>query len=330
MEGRHFRFDWSSPYEVGRKAAAANLADVAAMGGVTRAIVVGLACPPDAPLELPLALADGLRDECARVGASVVGGDMVAADVVTVAVTALGELTGPGPVTRAGARPGDVLVLAGTVGRAGTGLELLRARESGPLGAEGPAGAEGTVGPEGASGADGEVGAADGEVGAADEDDEAVAAALAAFRGPTPPYLAGPALAAAGATAMIDVSDGLLADLGHVARASGVDLEVDLDALAAAVPGVPARQLLTGGEDHGLVAAISPDAALPDGVRLIGSVHPPRDPAAPGVRVRGGLDGAGLDDILAAPPGWDHFAAARGEPARSEPARDESGPGEGA
>ncbi|MCW2500743.1 MAG: thiamine-monophosphate kinase, partial [Frankiales bacterium] len=94
VEGVHFRRDWSSAYDVGRKAAAANLADVAAMGGTATALLVGLAAPPDLPLSWVLGLADGLRDEAAVVGAVVVGGDTVTADQVVVAVTALGSLAG--------------------------------------------------------------------------------------------------------------------------------------------------------------------------------------------------------------------------------------------
>src|SRR3954469_2673010 len=112
VEGRHFRRDWSTAYDVGRKAAAQNLADIAAMGATPTALLVGLACPPDTTVEWCEQLADGLRDEAALVGAGVVGGDVVRSDVVTVAVSALGDLQGRPPVTRAGARPGDVVVVA--------------------------------------------------------------------------------------------------------------------------------------------------------------------------------------------------------------------------
>nr|WP_254857896.1 thiamine-phosphate kinase [Protofrankia sp. BMG5.30] len=276
VEGRHFRFDWSSPYDVGRKAAAQSLADVAAMGAVPTALLVGLACPPSTLVELAEGLADGLRDECAEVGAVVVGGDTVSATEVCLAVTALGDPRGAAPLTRSGARPGESVVLAGTVGRSAAGLELLLAGvQEGPL--------------------------------------------VDAHRRPTPPYAAGPALARAGATALLDVSDGLLADLGHVAAASGVVLEVDADALRAAVPGVDVRHLLTGGEDHGLAGTLPAGVAPPSGVTVIGRVLA-ADPAAggPGVRVVGGnvppdLRGGPLrppgpdGPTAAAPGGWDHF-----------------------
>src|SRR3954453_253206 len=127
VEGVHFRRDWSSAYDVGRKAAAQNLADIAAMGAVGTALLVGLAAPADLPVSWALGLADGLRDEAAVVGAAVVGGDVVRSEALVVSVTALGDLQGRPPVPRAGARAGDVVVLAGELGRSAAGLELLQA-----------------------------------------------------------------------------------------------------------------------------------------------------------------------------------------------------------
>jgi thiamine-monophosphate kinase len=241
VEGVHFRREWSSAYDVGRKAAAANLADIAAMGARGTALLVGLAAPADLPVAWSLELTDGLRDEAELVGASVVGGDVVRSEHVVISVTALGDLDGREPVTRAGARAGDVVVLAGELGRSAAGLVLL------------------------------EAGTREG-------------ALVDAHRRPTPPYEMGPALARAGATAMCDVSDGLVADLGHVARASGVHIDLD-----------PAdEQFLTGGEDHALVATMPADAQLPDGVRVIGRVT-----AGDAVVTVAGEP---------APGGWDHFA----------------------
>ena len=248
VEGRHFRRDWLSGYDLGRRAAAQNLADVVAMGAVPTALLVGLACPGSLPLAWAEALADGLAAECALVGASVVGGDVVGADAVTLAVTALGDLQGRRPVTRGGARPGDVVVLAGRLGWSAAGLALLGA------------------------------GFRDGSL-------------VDAFRRPEPPYAAGPALATVGATAMIDVSDGLLADLGHIAEASRVAIVLDPTrfdlgpelAAAAGVLGVDALAwVLTGGEDHALAATVPAVDVLPPGWRRIGRVA---DGA--GVSVRG-------------------------------------------
>jgi thiamine-monophosphate kinase len=250
VEGVHFRRDWSSGYDVGCKAAAANLADVAAMGATATALLVGLAAPGDLPVAWATALADGLRDEAARVGAVVVGGDTVSCDRLVVSVTALGDLAGRPPVTRAGALPGQQVVLAGTVGRSAAGLALLRAGGSdGPL--------------------------------------------VDAHRRPAPPHLLGPVLAELGATAMCDVSDGLVQDLGHLARASGVRIVVEATRLPLP-PGVDLQDALTGGEDHALVAVLPAGTPLPLGVLRIGRVDP-----GEGVEVEGAPDGAA--------PGWRHF-----------------------
>lgn len=228
VEGVHFRRDWSSAYDVGRKAAAANLADVAAMGATATALLVGLATPGDLPLSWATGLADGLRDEGACVGAVVVGGDTVSCDRIVVSVTALGDLSGRAPVTRAGAQPGDDVVLAGPVGRSAAGLALLLAgHNTGRL--------------------------------------------VDAHRRPCPPYSLGPVLSDLGATAMCDVSDGLVQDLGHLATASSVRIVID----SARLPlddGVTLDDALTGGEDHALVATVPAGTALPDSVLRVGSV----------------------------------------------------------
>ncbi|MCU1588856.1 MAG: Thiamine-monophosphate kinase [Frankiales bacterium] len=241
VEGVHFRRDWSSAYDVGRKAAASNLADIAAMGARGTALLVGLAAPADLPLAWSLELTDGLRDEAVLVGAAVVGGDVVRSDTLVISVTALGDLDGRDPITRSGARPGDVVVLAGELGRSAAGMGLL------------------------------EAGTREGEL-------------VDAHRRPTPPYDMGPVLALAGATAMCDISDGLVADLGHVARASGV--HIDLDAAD--------ELFLTGGEDHALVATLPGGAAVPEGARVIGRVLA----GEPAVTVAGQPSRGG----------WDHFA----------------------
>src|SRR3954454_7643869 len=125
VEGRHFRRDWSSAEDIGHKAAAANLADVAAMGGTATALLVGLACPPTTPTSWLEGVATGLAEECAPLGCAVVGGDTVASandsTAVVLSVTALGDLGGRSPVLRSGARPGDVVAVAGRLGWAGCG-----------------------------------------------------------------------------------------------------------------------------------------------------------------------------------------------------------------
>lgn len=238
VETRHFRRDWASALDIGHRVAAANISDLNAMGGRATALTVGLAAPADLPAAWALELAQGIADECALVGASVVGGDLTGADQVVVAVTALGSVVGD-PVRRSGARPGDVVALAGRQGWAAGGLAVL---------------ARGFRSPR---------------------------KLVDAYRRPEPPYAAGAQAAAFGATAMIDVSDGLLADLGHVARASGVAVDVStgsfevpepLQAVGAALGAEPMRYILSGGDDHALVATFPGDSVLPPGWLGIGEV----------------------------------------------------------
>ncbi|WP_018502301.1 thiamine-phosphate kinase [Parafrankia discariae] len=289
VEGRHFRRDWSSAYDIGRKAAAQNLADVAAMGARPTALVVGFAAPGTLPVAWAEQLADGLRDECALVGASVAGGDVSSADGVVLGITALGDLAGRAPVRRDGARPGDLVVLAGRIGWAEAGLALLRATTERPVGRPDPTG-----------------GAAAQEL--HPEILLAHAGVVDAHRRPSPPYALGPLLAAAGARAMCDVSDGLLADLGHIAAASAVWIDIDRAALpvpepirdAAAVLGAdPLTWVLTGGDDHALVACLAPGDPPPAGCVVIGRVLPTSAGAGHGVLVDG------LDHRRRT--GWDHF-----------------------
>lgn len=239
VEGTHFRRDWSSAADVGHKAAAASLADIAAMGGVATALLVGFAAPADLPLDWALKCASGIAAEAGGLGACVVGGDVVASPVVTVSVTALGNMQGRAPVLRSGARPGDVVALAGRLGWSSAGLALLSSGMRAP------------------------------------------AALVDAHRRPEPPYAAGPIAAAAGATAMIDVSDGLIADARHLAEASGVCVMIDTSAWIIAAPlaeaglvmGIdPKEWMLTGGEDHGLLATFPADADVPAPFVAIGSV----------------------------------------------------------
>lgn len=258
VEDRHFRRQWQGGYAVGRRAAAQNLADIAAMGAAPTGLLVGLACPPALEVAWVEAFADGLAQECAAVGAAVVGGDVVRAEVITIAVTVLGDLQGRHPVTRSGARPGDVVGVIGRLGWSAAGLAVLSASGADPV-----------------------------------EEGELVDA----FRFPQPPYAAGPALARAGATAMIDVSDGLIADLGHVAEASGVQIDLRSAAVGTLAPAGDLTAALTGGEDHALAATLPPSATWPPGAVRIGRVLP-----GAGVLVDG--------SPWAGSRGHDHFGAA--------------------
>ncbi len=261
VEGRHFRRDWASATDVGHRAAAANLADIAAMGATPTALLVALCAPTDLEVSWAEELAGGLSAEAGLVGAGVVGGDMSASPTLTVAVTALGDLAGLPPVVRSGAQPGDVVALAGRTGYAAAGYSVLsRGFRTPKLFVE-------------------------------------------AYRRPQVPYRAGPAAARAGATAMIDVSDGLLQDLGHVATASVVGIDVRREAFeipdqmrdAASALGVdPYLWVLTGGDDHALAATFPPDADLPPSFRVIGTVHEGTGVTVDRKPWQGGT-------------GWDHF-----------------------
>ncbi|UBU19085.1 thiamine-phosphate kinase [Nonomuraea gerenzanensis] len=264
LEGRHFRRDWSTGYDVGRKAAAQNLADVAAMGATPTSLVVGLGLPADLPVSWLDALTDGFAEECALVGASVAGGDVTRCDLVVIGVTALGDLGGRAAVLRSGARPGHVVAVAGRLGYAAAGWALLEAGV--PVGSG------------------------------------VLAEAVAGHRRPCPPYAMGPLAAELGASAMLDVSDGLLQDLGHIAQASGVRVELDPEAFPMGEPVVaaakelgadPLEWVLAGGEDHALAAVFPAEVRLPDGWHVVGRVT-----EGEGVLVHG-------RDIAAR--GWDHF-----------------------
>lgn len=134
VEGVHFRRDWSSANDVGRKAAAANLADIAAMGAAPTALLIGLAAPSDLPTAWALEFMDGLRQECGQIGAAIVGGDVVRSPTLMLAVTALGDLQGRDPVLRSGARVGDVVAVAGRLGWAEAGLAVLSRGFRSPVG----------------------------------------------------------------------------------------------------------------------------------------------------------------------------------------------------
>ncbi|MEY9861841.1 thiamine-monophosphate kinase [Catenulispora sp. GAS73] len=255
LEGRHFRRDWSSPRDVGHKAAAQNFSDIAAMGGVPTSLLLSMVLPGDLPVAWVEEFAEGVAGECAPLGAIVAGGDMVRGDVITISVTVLGTLEGRAPVLRSGARPGDTVAVAGRLGWSAAGLELLLSGQD----------------PHGEAG-DGAAQAAGGGTGAGFATSAAPQPGdyLIAHRRPSPPYAAGPQAARAGATAMLDVSDGLLADLKHLAVASGVAVDVD-STLLSATPGPRLDQILTGGEDHALVATFA--AEVPEGWRPIGTVY---------------------------------------------------------
>src|SRR5258705_12209092 len=117
VEGQHFRLDWSTPLDVGRKAIAQNAADVEAMGAKATAFVVAFGAPPDTATAQALELADGMWHEARRLGAGIVGGDLVSAPQCVISVTVLGDLGGRVPERRRGARPGATKAGVGELGR---------------------------------------------------------------------------------------------------------------------------------------------------------------------------------------------------------------------
>ena len=270
VHGPDFRLAWSTPHDLGWKAAASNLSDIAAMGAEPTALLVAIAAPEHSPVSLLEGIADGLRDACAELapGCGVVGGDLSVSATLTIAVTAFGDLGGRAPVTRAGARAGDIIAVSGPLGDAAAGLALLFRN--------------GMV--------DGEPDAA----AAASLRSEHPVEVLAQLR-PSPPIGDGVRAAHAGATAMIDLSDGLALDASRVARASGIRLDLDSSALGTGLAGGSgAAYALAGGEDHSLLATFPADASLPGGFRRIGTVR-----SGEGVT----LDGAALPAA-----GWDPYA----------------------
>ena len=271
IEGHDFRLDWSTGYDLGWKAIASNVADVAAMGARPTALVVAMAVPSSTEVTWLEAFADGLRDACVALapGAGVVGGDLAAADQVMISVTAHGSLEGREPVLRSGAKPGDIVAVAGTLGRAACGLALLQSGEATAISAY----------------------------------DDWVNVQLR----PTPPVPAGIEAALAGATSMLDLSDGLAKDAHRIARASNVTIAIDriqLSGFEAMLeePGmrIGANALdwvIAGGEDHSLLATFAPDAVIPRSFKPIGIVQERGD----------------ADVLLSGQPlaerGWDSFTA---------------------
>ncbi|MGB7361937.1 MAG: thiamine-phosphate kinase [Rhodococcus sp. (in: high G+C Gram-positive bacteria)] len=127
VQDRHFSLDWSSHHDIGRKAIAQNAADIAAMGARCTGFLVSMSCPSTTPVDDLDRLTEGLWDEAARAGATIVGGDVTGGSSLVLSITALGDLDDRAPVLRSGARVGDVLALSAATGRSAAGLALFLA-----------------------------------------------------------------------------------------------------------------------------------------------------------------------------------------------------------
>ena len=246
IEGHDFKLEWSTGFDLGFKAIASNVADVAAMGAKPTALVVAIALPGSTLISWLEALADGLNAAITELapGAEVVGGDIAHSEQVFISVTAHGDLEGREPVLRSGAKPGDVLAVAGTLGKAAAGLAILQSEIADVISAF----------------------------------DELVGIQLR----PVPPIAAGVIAAKAGATSMLDISDGLARDAHRIAKASGVSLEIDskdLQGFEATLEQVAMRLgvhssdwVRFGGEDHSLLATFPNGAVIPREFKPIGRV----------------------------------------------------------
>ncbi|MCQ9163183.1 MULTISPECIES: thiamine-phosphate kinase [unclassified Arthrobacter] len=285
VQDKDFRLAWpngyaTTGYDVGWKAAAQNLSDINAMGAEATAMVVSLTLPGTTPVAWVEALADGLAAAIHALGAgqcSVAGGDLSGGSEIVVTVAVTGSLAGRDPVLRSGARPGDMVAVCGKLGYSAAGWALQ----------------ESSIAPA--------------------QYTPALQNAADLFNRPQPPLAAGAAAARAGATAMMDISDGLLRDAGRLAAASGTGLDLagvvlekladGLAECAQALGTDPLQWVLSGGEDHGLLSTFPANVALPSGFIGIGSIVSAGD-GQPAVTI----DGRNFKSVVDGAVGWDHFA----------------------
>jgi thiamine-monophosphate kinase len=285
VEGVHFELASISARDLGAKAVTVNVSDVAAMGGSPRAALAAIALTPEVEPPWVMELYGGMRDACAEYAVSLVGGDTNRGSLLVVSVTVTGEVARGRAVTRAGARPGDAIVATGWLGAAAGGLALSRAPA--------PTAAHALSQPWGRE-------------------------LLDALARPVARVGEGQTLARCGATAMMDLSDGLAKDLSRLCLASGVGAHLDLGAVpvspalgaAATMLGIDALELaIGGGEDYELLATLHPDDAEVARVELEERFDVPLTVLGTVVEGSGlvAVDAEGRETPVEA-TGWDHFA----------------------
>ena len=284
VDGVHFRSGELDPSEIGHRALASALSDLAAMACAPGEAYLTVALPPGYPAADALALVDGAAAVARRHGVALCGGDVSSSATLTLTATVVGWAADPGDlVGRDGARPGDLVAVTGALGGAGAGLALL----------------EGRI-----------------EAAAAGVPTGEAAQLHRRYARPEPRLAAGRALGTLGATALIDISDGIATDARHLARRSGVVIELaaaalprdgGVDAVAIALGDDPARLAATAGEDYELCACVPAAArrlaetefARADlgGLTWVGSVRRTGDGEAPGLR---------FTDLAGELSGWEH------------------------
>lgn len=285
VEGVHFSHDSISARDLGAKAIAVNVSDIAAMGGSPRFALASVALTPRLDAAWVIEMTGGMRDACREYGLSLVGGDTNRSEVGVISVAVIGEVAPGRSVRRSGAAPGDAILVTGSLGAAAGGLALSRAPHA---------------------------------VSAAALSEPWGRQLVDAFTRPVARVGEGQTLAQAGATAMMDLSDGLAKDLSRLCIASGVAARVELgavpiaEALRSAAPslGVDALELaLGGGEDYELLATLDPSAVGRAGDELADRF------GVTLTRVGSIIEGEGLigvdpdgREVPLEPKGWDHFA----------------------
>ena len=238
VEGVHFRRGGASAHDVGRKLAAVNLSDIAAMGGSPTHALATLSAPADLDAEWALDLVSGVAEELSRWGADLVGGNIARHEGLVIDLALLGEVEPDHLLLRSGARPGDVVMVTGGLGGAAAGLALLDAPTAGTVSSVVEAAHRGEV--------------------------------RSRLRTPEPRLAVGAIIRNMGATACLDISDGLASDVGHLCNQSGIGVRIRAASLpisaatravAAALGSDAVTWAVSGGEDYELLFTVRADCA---------------------------------------------------------------------